>query len=420
MLRWTRLQSRSRPAETIQLHDEYTPINRIWKCFFRQAMSVPNDGISPALHAEPTLEKSCSCALIQPGTSGSAKLEDVKFTGAWLLLLQCAFAANLPTFTYSLSEVQIAAIATDSAGNTYIAGTTFEASIATTPGAFQTQPTAAPTCGFIQGPSSPVPCNDSFVVKLDPTGTVVFATYLGGNADTSATSIAVDQQGNVYVAGTTSEGLGSTNTFPVTPGAAFTNPTRVSGFVAELNPAGSQLVYATFIPGATIAALALDSDGNAFVTGSGFPSSFPTTAGAFQVSPKSSANSFPGIVAKLNLSGSALLYATYLSGSGTPNGNDYPSSIAVDAEGNAFIAGSTRSTDFPVTSGAFLTSNPGTVSVFLTKLDPQGDGLVYSTYLGEDAGYSATVKLDVQGTAFVAGATASASFPDHRGWNTAR
>ncbi len=257
----------------------------------------------------------------------------------------------------------------------------------------------------------PVPCNNSFVVKLDPTGTVVFATYLGGNGDTSATSIAVDQQGNVYVAGTTSEGLGSTNTFPVTPGAAFTNPARISGFVAKLNPAGSQLVYATFIPGATIAALALDSDGNAFVTGSGFPSSFPTTAGAFQVSPRASSNSFPGIVAKLNLSGSALLYATYLSGSGTPNGNDYPSSIAVDAEGNAFIAGSTRSTDFPVTSGAFLTSNPGTVSVFLTKLDPQGDGLVYSTYLGEGAGYSATVKLDAQGTAFVAGATASASFP---------
>jgi hypothetical protein len=74
MLRWTRLQSRSRLAETIQLHDEYTPINRIWKCFFRQAMSVPNHGISPALHAGPALEKLWSCASIQLRTSATPVL----------------------------------------------------------------------------------------------------------------------------------------------------------------------------------------------------------------------------------------------------------------------------------------------------------------------------------------------------------
>ncbi len=335
----------------------------------------------------------------------------MKFSGAWLLFVPCILAASVPTFTYSLSGVQITAIATDAPGNTYIAGTTIDATIATTPGAFQTQPTAAGMCGFTPTFGTPLFCNDSFVVKLDPTGAVVFATYLGGNGDTTANAIAVDRQGNVYVAGTTSAGPNSTNTFPVTPGAAFTDPGQArSGFVAKLNPSGSQLVYSTFIPNAYILALALDLDGDAYVTGYGSASSFPTTAGAFQVSPKAS-NSFPGIVARLNASGSALVYATYLSGSGTPNGNDYLNSIAVDAEGNAFIAGSTRSTDFPVTSGAFLTSSPGTVSVFLTKLNPQGSGLVYSSYLGESAGYNATVRLDAQGTAFVAGSTPSANFP---------
>ena len=258
--------------------------------------------------------------------------------------------------------------------------------------------------------SAPVPCNDSFVVKLNPSGAVVFATYLSGNGDTTANAVAVDGEGNVYVAGTTFA-FASANTFPVTPGAAFTTPTRNDGFIAKFNPSGTQLVYATFVPGAYIQVLALDPTGNAYVTGSGLPSAFPTTEGAFQVVPKASGNAFPGIVAKLNGSGSALVYATYLSGSGTPNGNDYPSSIAVDAAGNAFIAGATRSADFPVTPGAFLTSSPGTVSVFLTELNAQGSGLVFSTFLGESAAYSPAVKLDAQGNAFVSGATPSPNFP---------
>src|SRR6185295_10369793 len=319
-------------------------------------------------------------------------------------------AANLPTFTYSLSGGgQITAIATDSAGNTYIAGITINATIAATPGAFQTQPTAASTCGFIQMISAPIFCNDSFVVKLDSTGAVVFATYLGGNGDTSAHAIAVDQQGNVYVAGTTSAGLNSTNTFPVTPGAAFTNWTRGSGFVTKLNPFGSQLVYSTFVPGASVSALALDRDGNAYITGTG-SLAFPASADAFQTAPKASTNAFPGIVAKLNASGSALAYATYLSGSGSPNGNDNPESIAVDAAGNVFITGWTYSIDFPVTSGAFRTTIPGPRSIFLTKLNPQGNGLVYSTYLAI-IGYAVSVKLDAHGTAFVAGSTPSVNFP---------
>lgn len=322
--------------------------------------------------------------------------------------MPCALAASVPTFTYSLSKVQINGIATDAAGNTYIAGTTIDATIATTPGAFQTQPTAASTCGFIQGPSAPIFCNDSFVVKLDPTGAVVFATYLGGNGDTTANAIAVDRQGNVYVAGTTSAVLSSTNTFPVTPGAAFTDPGRErSGFITKLNPSGSQLVYSTFVPGTSISALALDADGNAYVAGSGSLLS-PVTAGAFQGSPN---YQFPGFIAKLNASGSAVVYGTYLSGSGGPSGGEILTSIAVDAGGDAFVAGHSRSPDFPVTPGAFRTTSPSLQNTFLTKLNPQGSGLIFSTYLAPDTAYNAAVKLDAQGAAFVAGSTSSQDFP---------
>src|SRR5580704_8858856 len=148
--------------------------------------------------------------------------------------LSSAFAANQPTFTSSLSNVQINAIAVDSAGNTYITGTTSGA-IATTPGAFQSKDNSTGACSGSSGIGVPLPCSGSFITKLDPTGAVVFATYFGGNGLATANGIAVDQQGNVYVAGNTSPELdvprGTTNTFPTTPGAAFTNPpTTSAGF----------------------------------------------------------------------------------------------------------------------------------------------------------------------------------------------
>jgi uncharacterized protein (TIGR03437 family) len=331
-----------------------------------------------------------------------------------LLFSFLARAANSPTFFYTLTNVGINGIATDSAGNTYITGTTPDGtSLLTTPGAFQ--PAPLPAFGQCQDSIGSLPCDASFVVKLDPTGAVLFATYLAGNGHTTANAIAVDQQGNVFVTGITSPPLDATNTFPVTPGAAFTDPAMTPGFIAKLNPSGSQLVYSTFIPGVQPVSIAIDLRGNACITGAGV---IPATPGAFQVSPKSSANSSPGVVVKLSTSGSALIYATYLSGSGQPanspagsGGGDNPSSIAVDSNGNAFITGWTYSIDFPVTSGAFMTASPGVRSIFLTKLNPQGSGLVYSTYLGDGNGYPLIVKLDSQGTAFIAGTTASTSFP---------
>jgi uncharacterized protein (TIGR03437 family) len=328
----------------------------------------------------------------------------MQFVVASLLFVSSALAANLPTFTYNSGDVQISAIATDSAGNTYITGT---GSIAATPGAFQSQHNTGLCAvgGGGIGPPIAGSCPDVVIIKLDPTGAVIFATYLGGNGQNTANAIAVDQQGNVYVAGGTSGFfMGQSNTFPITPGAAFTNWATASGFVTKLNPSGTQLVYSTFIPQTVVVALAVDLEGNAYITGTvgiiltpPVIAAFPTTAGAFQVSPKAG-NPYPGIVAKLNASGSALAYATYLSGSGRQG--DYPAAIAVDAIGDAFIAGQTSSADFPVTPGAFLTTSPGQGSPFLTKLNPQGSSLVYSTYTSSGG---TSVKVDGQGTAFVLG-----------------
>jgi len=123
-------------------------------------------------------------------------------------------AANAPTFSsFASYGVNINAIASDSAANTYLAGPTQPGAIATTPGAFQSQDNSTGVCGIIPLVGIQVPCQGSFVEKLGPTGAVIFATYFSGNGTTTVTGIAVDQQGNVYIAGVTLPPLGSTNTF---------------------------------------------------------------------------------------------------------------------------------------------------------------------------------------------------------------
>ena len=252
------------------------------------------------------------------------------------------------------------------------------------------------------------PCTDAFVIKLDPAGNVLFATYFGGNgSQTVASAICVDASGNVYLGGTTFPNtVSQPDTFPVTAGAAFTNVADGFGFVAKLNSSGTALVYSTLLPVSPPAlampqaiALAIDTAGEAYIattTAGALP--FPTTPGAYQPAPPS----YPygsGVVAKLNASGSALLYATYLSG----NGLTIPQGIAVDATGDAFVVGFTQAADFPVTPGAFQTGYFPSAEYmeFVTKLNPQGTGLVYSTFLGATRNYASEVKVDAQGGAYV-------------------
>ena len=220
-----------------------------------------------------------------------------------------------------------------------------------------------------------------FVTKLDPTGSrLAYSTYLGGNSSNKlngAYGIAVDTSGNAYVTGFT-----YSTDYPTTPGAFQTTfGGDEDGFVTELNPTGSGLIYSTYLGGNNsdlCSGIAVDTFGNAYVTGFTGGGDFPTTAGSFQLTNQGEYDAF---VTELNPTGSDLAYSTYLGGSGT----DFANGIAVDTSGNAYVTGFTGGDDFPTTPGAFQTTSSNSVA-FITEFNPTGSGLVYSTFLGGSGG----------------------------------
>ncbi len=263
-------------------------------------------------------------------------------------------------------------IAVDADGNAYVTGTTQSINFPTTAGAAQTT--------FGGGN------NDLFVTKLNSTGSaLVYSTYIGGESDDYVISLALDSSGSVYLTGET-----RSTTFPVTPGAYQTTLAGQNDvFVTKLDAAGAVL-YSTFI-GSNVdesaSGIAVNSTGEAYITGGTYGTHYPTTPGAFQLTyPGNQSDWYSSkiFVKKLNASGSALVYSTYLTGSGTDHGRD----IVVDAAGNAYVTGETFSADFPVTPGAFQTTLIGGVSCFVTKLNAAGSALVYSTYLSGSSGAS--------------------------------
>jgi hypothetical protein len=275
-------------------------------------------------------------------------------------------------------------IALDSAGNAYVAGQTESASFPTTPGVLDT------TLGG---------GGDAFVAKLDPAGTVLFSTFLGGaSGGEVANALAVDFAGNAYLTGFA--GLG----FPTTAGAFDTSYNGGGdAYVAKLNPVGSALVYSTYLgTGGDDHGLgiAVDLDGNAYVTGRTNASTFPITAGAFDTTYNGGLND--AYVTKLNADGSALVYSTFLGGSGI----DWGRAIAVDAVGNAYVAGLTDSSNFPTTAGAFDTTFNGGFDAYVTVLRPDGSGLAYSTFLGGEGTDQANgIAVAPGGDAYVTGST---------------
>lgn len=300
-------------------------------------------------------------------------------------------------------------VAVDGFGNAYITGDTGSANFPTTPGAFQTAYTAGSSCGSRA-------CTEAFVAKLNPTGTrLVFATFLGASdSDDVGNDIAVDDSGHAFVAGQT-----ISTQFPTTPQAYQTKCKLDSSgicetdiFVTKLNAAGSGLVYSTYLGGTgfdTSYALALDGAGNAYLTGLTGSTDFPTTLGAFQTncggSGPACGNAF---VTKLNATGSGLIYSTYLGGSVFEVGGG----IKVDSMGNAYVSGETFSIDFP-TANPLQVANAGNGDLFVTKLNPAGSGLIYSTYLGGSSfdGVASTIAIDRAGSAYVVGITSSTDFP---------
>jgi Beta-propeller repeat len=280
-------------------------------------------------------------------------------------------------------------VAIDSSGSLYIAGTTTS--------------TNFPDAVF---PSSDAAGNyHVFVTKLNPTGSaIVYSTYLGGNGSDFANDLALDSAGEAFVVGTTS----STN-FPIASALQSTyGGGSYDAFVTKLSTTGS-VSYSTYVGGSLddqAEGVAVDGAGEAFVTGLTFSTNFRT------VSPLQGTNLAAGgtaFVAKLNIGGSALVYSTYLGGNGVDSGN----AIALDAAGDAFVVGSTTSTNFP-TASPLQSSLGGSQDAFVAKLTLNGSTLTlaYSTYLGGNAAeYGNGIAVDSAGDAFVVGSTASTNFP---------
>jgi uncharacterized protein (TIGR03437 family) len=336
-----------------------------------------------------------------------------------------------------------------------------------TPGAFQRQYNPG-VCGTWQ---VEFPCTDAFAAKFDPAGRLVFATYLGGSRDDGATGVAVDPAGNAYIAGYTFSPdfpvtenrlpggvtggafvtklnpagtaahystrvpgaggasaiavdgagqayiAGSTTSpdLPVTPGAFQAvhrgGEGEGDGFLCKLNARGDGLLHATYLGGSgyeRVTAMTIDRGGNAYVAGLTSSRDFPFTPGAVDTLPPNKEFGWDAFVAKVNLHGSALVYAARPTGSC----QDQPNAVAVDASGRAFITGTTCSQDYPTTEGA-LQRQTGFIGsqAFVAALSPDGQSIVYATYLGGDPGVGASVAVDSFGRAVVTGSTSDWRFP---------
>jgi len=292
-------------------------------------------------------------------------------------------------------------LAVDSSGNAHIAGFTASSDFPTTSGSFQ-----ARYGGGLY---------DAFAVKLNAQGSsLVYSTYLGGSTDDFAYGIVVDSAANAYV-------VGSTNSLDF-PTAAALQPAPGGGtcgnasstipcfdaFITKLNPEGSAPVYSTYLGGRGGDygyAIAVDTSGNTYVTGYTASPNFPTTLGAFQA--VGGGSSHDAFVAKLNAAGSAFIFSTFLGGIRPAIGYD----IAADSSGNSYVTGYAYGAGFP-TADPIQAENAGFDDVFVTKVNPSGTGLVFSTYLGGSGNEEGRgIALDPAGNAYVTGVTFSTDFP---------
>ena len=312
-----------------------------------------------------------------------------------------------PTLSYealvggSGSDIGLA-LAVDSGGSAYLTGYTLSSDFLPLPA---TSPHLPSPNDALQG------TEDAFVSKINAAGTALdYSTYLGGSSsEDQGLGIAVDSDGNAYVTGeTTSLDFPTVGPPTVGPFQPASGGNR-DAFVAKLNPTGDALIYSSYLGGSSddIAygiALALDSSGNAYVTGYTGSTDFPTT----NPMQPSNAGQNDAFVTMISADGSTKVYSTYLGGTGS----DIAHSVAVDSSGNAYITGATSSTDFPTTN-PLQPANGGTgTNVFITKLNATGDTRVYSTYLGGTGGDNGEgIAVDSSGNAYVTGVAQSLNFP---------
>ncbi len=351
-------------------------------------------------------------------------------------------------------------IAMDASGHTYVTGQTLSSDFPTTAGAYDETYESS---------------YDAFVVKLNLTGSgFEYATFLGGNGGDYGNGIAVDASDKVYLTGKT-----ASSNFPVTSGALDeTYNGSIDAFVVKLNTMGSDLEYGTFVGGGAADegnGIAVDASGGAFFTGRTLSTDFPTTTGAYDTTHNGNYEAF---AAKLNSSGNILDYCTYLGGSDRDEGTgvtmdgsgqayvtgftwslDFPTTsgawdtlhdgvaidgfvtklnatgenlvystllggsaddrsygIALYGSSQAYVIGYTVSSNFPTTPGAYDETKNGSNDVFITKINPTGSGLTYSTFLGgSNTEYGRAIVTDGSGNAYVAGYTSSTDFPTTSG-----
>jgi len=302
-------------------------------------------------------------------------------------------AADFTTYIGDANDYRVTRVLADASGNTYVAGS--------------------------RG-------GGMFVMKLDTAGTITLFATLSGKGTDQPNDLAVDAAGNLYLAGATSSTLlPLRNAFQSTPGP---------GFVVKFNPDATQILFSTYFP-AAIQALALDVAGNLYVTGYTYSAAFPVTPGlpAGTVSPFGGINATSAaFVTKISAAGDRIVYSARISGHqkncGAGSGcflssrSTLGTAIAVDAAGNAYLAGNTDTADLPTTSGALLAQGTG---AFVAKVNAAGTALVYLTYLGP--GYIAAspntypensvsaITADAAGNAYVTGSTFDDAFPATRG-----
>lgn len=277
-------------------------------------------------------------------------------------------------------------IAVDTSGNVHVTG--------------RTSSTDFPAVNALYGEKGG--SSDVFVTRLNASGSgLEYSTYLGGSAADEASSIAVDTSGNVYVTGYT-----QSTDFPVANAIYGTSSGNKDAFVSKLNASGSALDYSTYLGGVSEDrgyGIAVDTSGNAYVTGWTSSWNFPKIKAIYW----SKGGTNDVFITKIDASGSALDYSTLLGG----NSYDYGRDIAVDAAGSVYVTGYTDSTDFPTANALYESYNEG-YDIFVTKLNASGSALDYSTYLGGssyDHGYG--IAVDASGSAYVTGYTFSTDFP---------
>ncbi|HMC20598.1 MAG TPA: SBBP repeat-containing protein, partial [Thermoanaerobaculia bacterium] len=233
----------------------------------------------------------------------------------------------------------------------------------------------------------------------------IYSTYLGGSGLEFTPQVAVNSSGEVIVTGTTTSA-----DFPTTAGVldrTFNGSNDI--VVSKFDSTGTTLLYSTYLGGSgndLAEDMAVDSAGNVFLIGRTTSHDFPTTLGAYNRNFNGGATDF--YVAKLNANGSSLVYSTFVGGSDT----DLGLGIAVSSTGEAYVTGTTLSSDFPTTAGAFDRTFHGSQDAFVVKLDAAGANLIYSTFLGgADVDVGESVAINSLGQAHVSGFTDSSDFP---------